>query len=64
MCSRQGRLRGMKLPTNQYDDDTTERDVLLAVFEQLRGIRVALWVLVVLVAAVLFEVWMGFDSVT
>jgi len=54
----------MKLPTNQYDDDTTERDVLLAVFEQLRGIRVAHWALVVLVAAVLFEVWMGFDSVT
>ena len=54
----------MKLPTNQYDDDTTERDVLLAVFGQLRGIRIALWALVVLVPALLFEVWVRFDNVT
>jgi len=54
----------VKLPTNRYDDDTTERDALLAVFEQLRGIRVALWALVVLVAALLVELWMHFDNVT
>jgi hypothetical protein len=31
----------MKLPTNRYDEDTSERDVLLAVFEELRTIKVA-----------------------
>ena len=40
----------MKLPTNRYDDDTSERDVLLAVFEELRVIKVA--VVVVAVVAV------------
>ena len=31
----------MKLPTNRYDDDTSDRDVLLALFEELRTIKVA-----------------------
>lgn len=30
----------MDLPTNRYDDDTSERDVLLALFEELRTIKV------------------------
>ncbi len=47
---------GVKLPTNQYDAETSERDVLLAIFEQLRGIRVAAWTLVALVAALLIAV--------
>jgi len=29
----------MRLPTNSYDEDTTERDALLAIFEQVRAIR-------------------------
>ena len=40
----------MKLPTNSYDADTTDRDVLLALFEELRTIKVA--VVVVTVVAV------------
>ena len=31
----------MKLPTNRYDEHTSERDVLLAMFEELRTIKVA-----------------------
>ena len=31
----------MKLPTNRYDEDTSERHVLLALFEELRTIKVA-----------------------
>ena len=54
----------LKLPINQYDNDTSERDVLLAVFEQLRGIRVALWALVGLIGALVLVMWMGFDKVT
>ena len=51
----------MKLPTNEYDDDTSERDVLMAVFEQMRGIRTALWALVVLMAVLIVVLWAGLD---
>ena len=56
---RSGRLCAVKLPTNHYDDATAERDALLAIFEQLRGIRVAVWALVVLVAVLLVVVWVN-----
>lgn len=32
----------MKLPTNRYDEDTSEREVLLAIFEELRAIKAAI----------------------
>ena len=32
----------MKLPTNRYDEGTSEREVLLAIFEELRAIKAAI----------------------
>ena len=32
----------MKLPANRYDESTSERDVLLAMFEELRAIKAAI----------------------
>ncbi|MEO7570871.1 MAG: hypothetical protein ABIX10_00385 [Acidimicrobiales bacterium] len=31
----------MKLPTNGYDEEISERDALLSIFEELRAIKVA-----------------------
>jgi hypothetical protein len=31
----------VKLPTNDYDEQTSERDALLAIFEELRAIKIA-----------------------
>lgn len=36
-----GRVGVMKLPTNRYDEGTSEREVLLAIFEELRAIKAA-----------------------
>jgi hypothetical protein len=54
----------VKIPENDYDEGTSERDALLAIFEQLRSIRTAAWILVALVALLTVVVYMGFDSVT
>lgn len=32
----------MKLPTNRYDEGTSEREVLLAIFEEVRAIKAAI----------------------
>ena len=45
-----GRICVVKLPTNHYEEDTSERDVLLALFEEMRAIRIA--VVIVSIVAV------------
>lgn len=54
----------MKIPTNHYDGETTERDALLGIFEELRSIRLAIWSLVVLVIVLIVVVYEGFSNAT
>lgn len=54
----------VKLPTNSYDDEATEHDALLGIFEELRSIRLAIWSLVVLVIVLIVVVYAGFSDAT